>query len=262
MYCKHCGKSIADDSTFCQFCGGIVSSKSTIETPSIPLQTDSSVKEKIIKENDDGNSESFKPQHINTLKYVGIWSAVCFVVSLLDCWEDGDYDGIDLFWWVLIGSIIITISTNWKEICFYWENKHPQKVKHTQGAYDSNEFFKCPRCGDVISKSKVSYYKSEQTRHSFSGRWMVSQSYDKYEPMCKECASFRNKADNIITGLGSISMLICIVVFLLGGFFDSIIGGIVLGLFAGAIIMFVCKYTFYIFDEIRMFYVRKNKYKS
>ena len=22
MYCKHCGKVIADDSTFCQYCGG------------------------------------------------------------------------------------------------------------------------------------------------------------------------------------------------------------------------------------------------
>lgn len=22
MFCKYCGKSIADDSTFCQFCGG------------------------------------------------------------------------------------------------------------------------------------------------------------------------------------------------------------------------------------------------
>ncbi|MFW5573382.1 MAG: zinc-ribbon domain-containing protein [Prevotella sp.] len=24
MYCKHCGKQIADDSTFCQYCGGKV----------------------------------------------------------------------------------------------------------------------------------------------------------------------------------------------------------------------------------------------
>ena len=22
MYCKHCGKEIADDSVFCQYCGG------------------------------------------------------------------------------------------------------------------------------------------------------------------------------------------------------------------------------------------------
>ena len=22
MFCKHCGKQIADDSTFCQYCGG------------------------------------------------------------------------------------------------------------------------------------------------------------------------------------------------------------------------------------------------
>ncbi len=29
MYCKHCGKQIADDSTFCQFCGGKLDNSST-----------------------------------------------------------------------------------------------------------------------------------------------------------------------------------------------------------------------------------------
>jgi hypothetical protein len=53
------------------------------------------------------------------------------MVSILDYWEDGNYDGIDLFWWILIGSIIISICTNWKEICFYWKKKYPQKVKKT-----------------------------------------------------------------------------------------------------------------------------------
>ena len=223
MYCRHCGKSIADDSSFCQFCGGKVSSKSTVDNPSIQLQSESSITEELKKDNYDENTESFKPQHINTLKYVGIWSAVCLMVSILDYWEDGNYDGIDLFWWILIGSIIISICTNWKEICFYWKKKYPQKVKKTEGELHSNEFFKCPRCGDVISKSKISYYKSERTKYSFSGRWMVTKSFEHYEPMCEKCTSFRNKADNIINGIVCLNMIICIVVFLVGGVIDNII---------------------------------------
>lgn len=29
MYCKHCGKQIADDSAFCQYCGGKVDAPSS-----------------------------------------------------------------------------------------------------------------------------------------------------------------------------------------------------------------------------------------
>ncbi len=32
MYCKHCGKQIADDSTFCQYCGGKQTAQMCIDT--------------------------------------------------------------------------------------------------------------------------------------------------------------------------------------------------------------------------------------
>lgn len=37
MYCKHCGKQIADDSTFCQYCGGKVMNGSPTQDSSIIL---------------------------------------------------------------------------------------------------------------------------------------------------------------------------------------------------------------------------------
>ena len=39
MYCKHCGKQIADDSTFCQYCGG------KVDTPAQEPKEDSTVEQ-------------------------------------------------------------------------------------------------------------------------------------------------------------------------------------------------------------------------
>lgn len=41
MYCKHCGKQIADDSTFCQYCGGKVMDESLLQESRTILPNDS-----------------------------------------------------------------------------------------------------------------------------------------------------------------------------------------------------------------------------
>lgn len=41
MYCKHCGKQIADDSSFCQYCGGKVMDESLSQESNTDLPTNS-----------------------------------------------------------------------------------------------------------------------------------------------------------------------------------------------------------------------------
>lgn len=47
MYCKHCGKQIADDSKFCQHCGG--SQEDTTTISSTEVKSDSPKQEKVIE---------------------------------------------------------------------------------------------------------------------------------------------------------------------------------------------------------------------
>lgn len=47
MYCKHCGKQIADDSKFCQHCGGC--QEDTTTTSSTEVKSDSPKQEKVIE---------------------------------------------------------------------------------------------------------------------------------------------------------------------------------------------------------------------
>ncbi len=55
MYCKHCGKQIADDSTFCQYCGGKVDAlaqeskeDSVVEQTEKPAETDKETAEEVV----------------------------------------------------------------------------------------------------------------------------------------------------------------------------------------------------------------------
>ena len=47
MYCKHCGKQIADDSKFCQHCG--CSQEDTTTTSSTEVKSDSPKQEKVVE---------------------------------------------------------------------------------------------------------------------------------------------------------------------------------------------------------------------
>ena len=71
MYCKHCGKEIADDSKFCKYCGnGVVdSSNQESATP-----TTSPAKEK-----------TTEPQSTNTAPNKGNRLAALFLWSVLIC---------------------------------------------------------------------------------------------------------------------------------------------------------------------------------
>jgi len=196
MYCKYCGKEIADDSKFCQHCGGQIDTPTEEQFPSgknVLRKYSFSDKEKLIfvgyglwvvinlywlltGDKSDIANELFQPfavleeyydsdysyydlsefivyciglpllivgvflfiaryykalkgespdrynayktYHKKTLMRICIWAAVCFVVSLLDFWEDKTFDGIDLIWWIIIGSIIICIISNWNELSY------------------------------------------------------------------------------------------------------------------------------------------------
>lgn len=92
MYCKHCGKVIADDSKFCQHCGG------SIDTPILgskeetniekPAEEDNTTPKIVIKTNDDSaiqveltnkstdNSSTIANEIVGNLKMVGIATAL------------------------------------------------------------------------------------------------------------------------------------------------------------------------------------------
>lgn len=41
MYCKHCGKEITDDASFCQYCGGVVTANTTATTQRVAVEQQS-----------------------------------------------------------------------------------------------------------------------------------------------------------------------------------------------------------------------------
>lgn len=195
MYCKHCGKVIADDSKFCQHCGGSqLEASPTNQTPKEKRVIEKSFisekvkfglvgyglwvvlnlfwllsgeksdlanqyfqpfavfeeyyesyysyydvtefivytiglpllivgvfllikryKQVILRESKDKIDE-YKVTRKKSLIRMGVWSLVCLVISLLDFWEDKTFDGVDLIWWIIIGSAIIGIISNWNEL--------------------------------------------------------------------------------------------------------------------------------------------------
>ena len=90
---------------------------------------------------------------------------------------------------------------------------------------------------------------------------MTSTNVKEHELMCNSCASFRNKAEKFFNAIGCLFMVICSIVFykIMNG---SGIGGVLASMFAGAmagsLLMIVLRFFFYIFDEIRMFFVRRH----
>lgn len=98
MYCKHCGKEIADDSKFCQYCGG------RIDTPILdfkeedsienPAEEDNTTPQIVIKTNDDSaiqveltkkstdNSSTIANEIVGNLKMVGI-AAALFAIYMI-----------------------------------------------------------------------------------------------------------------------------------------------------------------------------------
>jgi len=101
MYCKHCGKQIADDSSFCQYCGGKVDAqildnqqastnpteKST-ETEQqsaqeviVTTKDDSAIQVEITKKSSD-NSSTIANEIVGNMKMIGL-ALVCWVVFMV-----------------------------------------------------------------------------------------------------------------------------------------------------------------------------------
>lgn len=74
MYCKHCGKQIADDSKFCQHCGG--SQEDTTTTSSTEVKSDSPKQEKVIE------IPTIKANFSDTTKWWIIGCGIWFVFNL------------------------------------------------------------------------------------------------------------------------------------------------------------------------------------
>lgn len=75
MYCKHCGKIIADDSKFCQHCGG---SQEDLTTPiNQNVQTNSSQKKENVVE-----IPTIKANFSDTTKWWIIGCGIWFVINL------------------------------------------------------------------------------------------------------------------------------------------------------------------------------------
>jgi len=76
MYCKHCGKEIADDSIFCKYCGnGVVDSSNQGSSTPTPSPTN----EKITKP----QGAKTVPQKGNRLAAIFLWSVVICVCCTL-----------------------------------------------------------------------------------------------------------------------------------------------------------------------------------
>ena len=145
MYCKHCGKQIADDSTFCQYCGGKVDTPaqepkedSTIEQIEQPAEKEQQLAPEVVittketqplqvevsKKTTD-NSSTIADEIVGNLKMVG-FAFVLFAVYMLGFMlvhqkdiKEYDYPNSSYF-----GESCYdpnTISGNWK---FDWEEHY------------------------------------------------------------------------------------------------------------------------------------------
>ncbi len=102
MYCKYCRKQIADDFSFCQYCGGVIMVESLSHESSTVLFANSG------NESEESASEMVfvvkktNPIQVEVLKNI---KTIVFYHSQLDCWELKDgrccfvhipclYDGI------------------------------------------------------------------------------------------------------------------------------------------------------------------------
>lgn len=74
MYCKHCGKQIADDSRFCQHCGG--NQDDTTTASSTEVSSDSQGKEKVVE------IPTIKANFSDTTKWWIVGCGIWLVINL------------------------------------------------------------------------------------------------------------------------------------------------------------------------------------
>ena len=152
MYCKHCGKQIADDSTFCQYCGGKVMNGSPTQDSSIILpvkgdnKSEESTPEVVISTKEanpiqvefskkgKNNSSTIANEIVGNLKMVGI--ALCiFLVYMMgfvlirskdakplgensywgeSCYDPATMSGSQMFHWQQHYAMEVCMAPNYK----------------------------------------------------------------------------------------------------------------------------------------------------
>ena len=87
MYCKHCGKQIADDSVYCQHCGG----KQDADLPSETISNVDSEKEKVINKVELKHTFGKKEFSLFSSKYHKYWIiyAIWVFINII-IWNMGD----------------------------------------------------------------------------------------------------------------------------------------------------------------------------
>lgn len=125
MYCKHCGKLITDDSTYCQYCGKGIDKSSFRK-----VLNDRNVYCSNNYSEDKKKLDCFKIQHKATIKRIGIWTSICIFISILGYLESKSFNIFTLLGWIIVISLLIAVYSNWDEINYYWNKKHPQKANN------------------------------------------------------------------------------------------------------------------------------------
>ena len=95
MYCKHCGKEIADNSMFCQFCGGNLQELKTRKA-----------KESLLT-----RFQSFsKGWQVAIMVYI-VWffAGMCVLIGMAPYGRRGDYDFSEVFWPVFLAVVLVPI---------------------------------------------------------------------------------------------------------------------------------------------------------
>lgn len=141
MYCKHSGKQIADDSTFCQYCGGKL----------VPLQTANPIKEEPISESDKEKQEIVLTTKENTALQVEIIKKKTNHSSVIANEFVGNFKMLGLAVGLFIVYMLGFVAIHQKDIKVY---DFPNSSYFGESCYDPNTL-----SGNWIFDWEEHYYK-------------------------------------------------------------------------------------------------------
>lgn len=118
MYCKHCGKEIADDSVFCQYCGGELQEQEKKKPNGSLLNRFQSLS---------------KGWQITIMTYV-VWFLLCLCLWLAGVWYDwfDDRDG-----WITEIFVVLLIPMVTLFVWYYFARLRKPKVDKQKAENDS-----------------------------------------------------------------------------------------------------------------------------
>ena len=194
MYCKHCGKQIADDSSFCQYCGGKVldeslsQESSTILPANNDINSEESTSEIIIATKEANpiqvevskkakdNSSTIANEIVGNLKMAGIAAALfaIYMIGFMLIHQKDitkyDYDTHTSYFGESCYDPA-TLTGNWK---FHWEQHYYDKLYFT--LYQRSPIlFEQPTPEECLKEAQ----KLEEEYHQ---RVSALETYVKYSP--------------------------------------------------------------------------------